>query len=85
MISLSNQETVVLIAHILNENENHASVIFARSQSLSYIECDKLFSHYSYLGARGGGKSTFVTGSISREKVPQLMTHLVEDIRNVLT
>lgn len=80
-----NEETVVLIAHIPNENENLASVIFARSQSLSYIECDKLFNHYSYLGARGGGTPAFVTGSISKDKVPQLMANLVQDIRSMLT
>jgi alanyl-tRNA synthetase len=80
-----NKETVVLITHIPNENENLASVIFARSQSLSYIECDKLFNHYSYLGARGGGKPAFVTGSISKDKVPQLMANLVQDIRSMLT
>jgi alanyl-tRNA synthetase len=80
-----NEETVVLIAHIPNENENLASVIFARSQSLSYIECDILFNHYSYLGTRGGGKSNFVTGSISKDKVPQLMANLVQDIRSMST
>ena len=82
-----NKETVVLMAHIPNENENEnlASVTFARSQSLSYIECDKLFNRYSYLGARGGGKSAFVTGSISKDKVSQLMANLVRDIRSMLT
>ncbi len=72
------------MAHIPIENENLASVTFARSQSLSYIECDKLFNQYSNLGARGGGKSAFVTGSISKDMVPQLIAHLVTDIRNIL-
>ena len=84
-ISPPNKETVVLIAHIPIENENLASVTFARSQSLSYIECDKLFNSYSYLGARGGGKSAFVTGSISKDKVSQLMANLIQDIRSMLT
>jgi alanyl-tRNA synthetase len=84
-ISPPNKETVVLIAHIPIENENLASVTFARSQSLRYIECDKLFNHYSYLGARGGGKSAFVTGSIRKDKVSQLMANLVQDIRSMLT
>jgi alanyl-tRNA synthetase len=84
-ISPPNKETVVLMAHIPIENENLASVTFARSQSLSYIECDKLFNRYSYLGARGGGKSAFVTGSISKDKVSQLMANLVQDIRSMLT
>ena len=84
-ISPPNKETVVLMAHIPIENENLASVTFARSQSLCYIECDKLFNRYSYLGARGGGKSAFVTGSISKDKVSQLMANLVQDIRSMLT
>lgn len=84
-ISPPNKETVVLMAHIPIENENLASVTFARSQSLSYIECDKIFNRYSYLGARGGGKSAFVTGSISKDKVSQLMANLVQDIRSMLT
>jgi hypothetical protein len=37
------------------------------------------------LGARGGGKSAFVTGSISKDKVSQLMANLVQDIRSILT
>jgi alanyl-tRNA synthetase len=84
-ISPPNKETVVLMAHIPIENENLASVTFARSQSLRYIECDKLFNRYSYLGARGGGRSAFVTGSISKDRVSQLMANLVQDIRSMLT
>jgi alanyl-tRNA synthetase len=83
-ISRPNKDTVVLIAHIPIEKENLASVTFARSQSLREIECDKLFNRYSYLGARGGGRSAFVTGSIGKDKVPQLMANLVQDIKSML-
>jgi alanyl-tRNA synthetase len=84
MTSSSGKRTVILIAHISSENDKDASVIFARSQALDHIDCDKLFNQYSYLGARGGGKPAFVTGAISKEKALQLMTHLVTDIRNML-
>src|SRR5918993_327793 len=84
MASLSEERTIILLAHIPNDNEENASVTFARTQSLEHIDCNKLFNQYSYLGARGGGKSTFLTGVINKEKIHQLMNHLVTDIRNTL-
>ena len=82
--SLSEERTIILLAHIPNDNEENASVTFARTQSLEHIDCNKLFNQYSYLGARGGGKPTFLTGVINKEKIHQLMNHLVTDIRNTL-
>jgi alanyl-tRNA synthetase len=78
------ERTIILLAHIPNDNEENASVTFARTQSLEHIDCNKLFNQYSYLGARGGGKPTFFTGVINKEKIHQLMNHLVTDIRNTL-
>jgi len=84
MVSHTKERTIILLAHIANDNEENASVTFARTQSLEHIECNKLFNQYSYLGARGGGKPTFLTGVINKEKIHQLMNHLVTDIRNTL-
>jgi alanyl-tRNA synthetase len=82
--SHSEERTIILLAHIPNDNEENASVTFARTQSLKHIDCNKLFNQYSYLGARGGGKPTFLTGVINKEKIHQLMNHLVTDIRSTL-
>jgi alanyl-tRNA synthetase len=82
--SLSEERTIILLAHIPNDNEENASVTFARTQSLEHIDCNKLFNQYSYLGARGGGKPTFLTGVINKEKIHQLMNHLVTDIMSTL-
>lgn len=84
MASHSEERIIILLAHIPNDNEENASVTFARTQSLEHIDCNKLFNQYSYLGARGGGKPTFLTGVINKEKIHQLMNHLVTDIRNTL-
>ena len=84
MASLSEERTIILLAHIPNDNEENASVTFARTQSLEHIDCNKLFNQYSYLGARGGGKPTFLIGVINKEKIHQLMMYLVTDIRNTL-
>lgn len=84
MVSHTKERTIILLAHIANDNEENASVTFARTQSLEHIDCNKLFNQYSYLGARGGGKPTFLTGVINKEKIHQLMNHLVTDIRNTL-
>jgi alanyl-tRNA synthetase len=82
--SHSEERTIILLAHIPNDNEENASVTFARTQSLKHIDCNKLFNQYSCLGARGGGKPTFLTGVINKEKIHQLMNHLVTDIRSTL-
>lgn len=84
MASHTKERTIILLAHIPNDNEENASVTFARTQSLEDIDCNKLFNQYSYLGARGGGKPTFLTGVINKEKIHQLMNHLVTDVRNTL-
>jgi alanyl-tRNA synthetase len=56
MISRADRSTIILIVHIPDDNEDNASVVFARSLSLKRIECNKLLNQYSYLGAKGGGK-----------------------------
>lgn len=83
MISSSNRRTILLISHIPDNHRENASVIFARSQPLERIDCNKLFLTYSYLGARGGGKSSFLTGVISKKNVNQLMEKLIIDIKTI--
>ena len=58
-------DVVVLVANVGLEN---ASIVFARSEKLSEIDCNKLFKEAA-AGAdgRGGGKLHFVTGVVKKE------------------
>jgi alanyl-tRNA synthetase len=80
----SHERMVVLIVHIPSDNEENASVIFARTQSLGNIDCNKLFIKLSYLGAKGGGKPTFVTGVINKDKKIKLIKNLISDVKGLL-
>jgi alanyl-tRNA synthetase len=83
-ISASNEKTIILIVHIPNDNEENASVIFARTQLLDRIDCNKLFNRLSSLGAKGGGKPTFATGVIKKEKKHMLVNQLTADVGRLL-
>ena len=84
MISRADRSTIILIVNIPEDNEDNASVVFARSQSLEHIECNKLFNQYTFLGARGGGKPSFLAGVVSKGNAHHLMKKLITDIRNLL-
>jgi alanyl-tRNA synthetase len=83
-ISASNEKTIILIVHIPNDNEENASIIFARTQLLERIDCNKLFNHLSSMGAKGGGKPTFATGVIKKEKKQMLVNQLTADVGMLL-
>lgn len=83
-ISASHEDTIVLIINIPSDDEDTASVIFARTQPLERIDCSKLFNHLSFLGAKGGGKPTFVTGVIKKENKYLLMNQLIADVGMLL-
>jgi alanyl-tRNA synthetase len=83
-ISASNEKTIILIVHISNDNEENASIIFARTQLLERIDCNKLFNRLSSLGAKGGGKPTFATGVIKKEKKHMLVNQLTADVGMLL-
>jgi alanyl-tRNA synthetase len=83
-ISAFNEKTIILIVHIPNDNEENASVIFARTQLLDRIDCNKLFNRLSSLGAKGGGKPTFATGVIKKEKKHMLVNQLTADVGRLL-
>jgi alanyl-tRNA synthetase len=82
--STSHERTIVLFIHVSSDNEEKASVVFARSLSLDQIDCNKLFNQLSSLGAKGGGKPTFVVGVINRDKMHQLMNYLTTEVRKLL-
>jgi alanyl-tRNA synthetase len=84
MIARPDKRTIVLLANLLEEREQNAFIVFARSQSLESIDCNRLFNQYSYLGSRGGGKPSFITGVVSRANVHQLMEKLIKNVQNLL-
>jgi alanyl-tRNA synthetase len=84
MISRADKSTMILIIHIPDDNEDNASVVFARSHCLERIDCNKLFNQYSYLGAKGGGKPSLVTGIIRKENIDLLMDKLTGDAKKTL-
>jgi alanyl-tRNA synthetase len=57
-------DVVVLIANVGLEN---ASIVFARSEKLTEIDCNKLFKEAAGADGRGGGKLHFVTGVVKKE------------------
>jgi alanyl-tRNA synthetase len=82
--STSHDRTIVLFIHESSDKGENASVVFARSLSLDQIDCNKLFNQLSSLGAKGGGKPTFVVGVINRDKMHQLLNHLTAEVRKLL-
>ena len=75
---------IVLLIHVSTGGEENASVVFARSQSLGQIDCNKLLKQLSFLGAKGGGKPAFVVGVIGKDKRHQLMNHLNAEVKKLL-
>jgi alanyl-tRNA synthetase len=82
--SATHEGIVVLLVNIRGDEDENASVYFARTQPLKDIDCSALFNQYSSLGGKGGGKPTFVTGIIPKEKTEELMKNLIMDVRKTL-
>ena len=78
------EKSIVLLAHIPIDNEENASIVFARTDALHSIDCNRLFREYYSLGGRGGGKATYVTGVIKEEKIGELVKHIITDVTNLL-
>jgi alanyl-tRNA synthetase len=63
-------DVVVLVANVGLEN---ASIVFARSEKLSEIDCNKLFKEAAGADGRGGGKLHFVTGVVKKEAASKVV------------
>lgn len=83
-IANPDEKSIVLLARIPIDNEENASIVFARTDALHSIDCNRLFREYYSLGGRGGGKATYVTGVIKKEKVGELVKHIITDVTNLL-
>jgi alanyl-tRNA synthetase len=82
--STSHAANIVLLIHVSNDKEENVSVVFARSNSVGQIDCNKLFRQLPYSGAKGGGKPDFAVGVVSKDKKYQLINYLKAEIRKLL-
>jgi alanyl-tRNA synthetase len=69
---------VLVLANLNSESDSIANVVYARSESLSSTDCDRIFTEIvSEWGKGGGGKPDFVTGVIKRENVREFISTIV--------
>jgi alanyl-tRNA synthetase len=73
---------VIIVANINNQNDNTASIVFARSKSLVNIDCNKLFREISSECGRGGGTPHFVTGVVDKERVTAIVNKIIAEVIN---
>lgn len=75
---------VVIIANLKSDLDSMANIVFARSESLLKIDCDKMFREIASERGKGGGKPNFVTGVLRKENIKEFMytieKTLTEDI-----
>lgn len=73
---------VVIVANINNQNDDTASVVFARNKSLVNIDCNKLFREISSKYGQGGGTPHFVTGVVDKERVTAIVNNIIAEVMN---
>jgi alanyl-tRNA synthetase len=78
---ISEPNLVLVLANLNSESDSMANVIFARSESLSSIDCDRIFTETVSEWGKGGGKCDFVTGVIKREKVREFISTIVSKLK----
>lgn len=71
---------VVVLANLNSNLDSMANVVFARSESLYKIDCNRMFKEITSKWGRGGGKSNFVTGVIRKENVEEFIATIVGDL-----
>ncbi len=71
---------VVVLANLSSDLDSMANVVFARSESLFNIDCNRMFKEIASKWGRGGGKSNFVSGIIRRENVEEFISIIVREI-----
>jgi alanyl-tRNA synthetase len=80
---IAEYNTVVIICNINHKpNDTVASIVFARNESLVYIDCNKIFKDIAGNNGRGGGTPHFVTGIVNREKATGIVRNIVDAVDN---
>ena len=79
-IGESNLVVVVVLANLNSDLDSMANVVFARSESLFNIDCNRMFKEIASEWGRGGGKSNFATGVMRRENVEEFIGTVVREL-----
>jgi alanyl-tRNA synthetase len=74
---INESNLVVVLANLNSELDSMANVVFARSESLFNMDCNRMFKEIASQFGRGGGKTNFVTGVIRRENVGEFISSIV--------
>lgn len=74
---IADDSTIVLLANVGSET---ASVVIARNEKMSEIDCNKLFRQFAGPDGRGGGKPHFVTGIVRKEAATGMMDKIAAGI-----
>jgi alanyl-tRNA synthetase len=76
---ITHSVAIIILANINLSSDDTANIVFARSQSLPEIDCNKLLKEISSsVGGRGGGKPNFVTGVIKKEMVADFVKKILD-------
>jgi alanyl-tRNA synthetase len=73
-------DLVLVLANLNSESDSMANVVFARSESLSSIDCNRIFTEIVSEWGKGGGKCDFVTGVVKRESVREFISTIVRKL-----
>jgi alanyl-tRNA synthetase len=74
---IADKDTMVLLANVSGEN---ASVVIARNEKMTRIDCNKLFKQFAGADGKGGGKPHFVTGIVKKEVANLIIDTIVANI-----
>ncbi|MEW6604733.1 MAG: hypothetical protein AB1351_08610, partial [Thermoproteota archaeon] len=74
---IAGANTVVLIA---NASSEHASIVFARNESMQDIDCNRIFKQIAGADGRGGGRPHFVTGIVAKEAITRVMNAIANEV-----
>lgn len=77
---VESKSTLVIIVNSNNDSDASANIVLARNEELLNFDCNKLFKQVSGANGRGGGKPHFVTGIIRKNRVPNIMNEIVQEI-----
>jgi len=78
---IADDNTIVLLANVGSET---ASVVIARNEKMSEIDCNKLFRQFAGPDGRGGGKPHFVTGIVRKDAASGMMDKIADEVMHSL-
>jgi alanyl-tRNA synthetase len=76
----ADENTMVLLA---NAGSETASIVIARNEKMSEIDCNKLFRQFAGPDGRGGGKPHFVTGIVRNEAAIGMIDKIAEVLHSM--